>query len=283
MRITLICAKTAACYTRYAQPSRYPVQAHRLSQPLAAGPPGAALRRLPPLGSARADLAPTQHRALVMAIVALHLLAAWALLQVQAVRDSAVQVMPILVDLLASPAPPTPPAPPRPSEPVRQQPPAKQPPPPKPRTLPPPQPALPSTPSPAAPTEFTAPQPDSAAAAPPLGPAPAAAAEPAPPAVAAPPPKLLPDAAVQYLEPPRVEYPRLSQKRGETGLVLVRAYIGSGGGAPHSAQVEQSSGHARLDQAAVAAVHKARFKPYAEAGRPVQGWALIPIRFELEK
>ena len=108
-------------------------------------------------------------------------------------------------------------------------------------------------------------------------------AEPAPPAVAAPPPKLLPDAAVQYLEPPRVEYPRLSQKRGETGLVLVRAYIGSGGGAPHSAQVEQSSGHARLDQAAVAAVHKARFKPYAEAGRPVQGWALIPIRFELEK
>lgn len=257
--------------------------AHPLTDPLAAVPPGAALRRLPPLGRAGAELAPAQHRAVVVAIVALHLLAAWALLQVQAVRDTAVQVMPILVDLLAPPAPPTPPTPPRPPEPPRQQSLAKQPPPPKPRTLPPPQPALLSTPSAAAAPEYTAPPPDPAPPAPPPSPAPAAAAEPAPAPVAAPPPRILPDAAVQYLEPPRVEYPRLSQKRGETGLVVVRAYIGSGGGAPHSVQVEQSSGHARLDQAALAAVHKARFKPYAEAGRPVEGWALIPIRFELEK
>jgi protein TonB len=118
-----------------------------------------------------------------------------------------------------------------------------------------------------------------AAAAPPVPVPSATAAEPPP----APPPRLLPDAAVQYLEPPRVEYPRLSQRRGETGLTLVRAYIGTSGGLPLSTQVEQSSGHARLDQAALAAVKKARFKPYAEAGRPVEGWVLIPIRFELEK
>lgn len=239
------------------------------------------MRALPPLGHERADLAPAQHRALVVAIVALHLLGVWALLQVQAVRDTTVQVMPMLVDWLAPPAPPTPPTPPRPPQPLRPQPVSKAQPPPKPRALPPPQPAVLSTPGPATTPEFTVPPPDPSPPAPPPSPAPAAAVEPAP--VAAPPPKMLPDAAVQYVEPPRVEYPRLSQKRGETGLVLVRAYIGSGGGAPHSVQVEQSSGHARLDQAAVAAVHKARFKPYAEAGRPVEGWALIPIRFELEK
>ena len=38
-----------------------------------------------------------------------------------------------------------------------------------------------------------------------------------------------------------------------------------------------------LDEAAVAAVKKARFKPYTENGQATAGWALIPIDFELEK
>ena len=98
-----------------------------------------------------------------------------------------------------------------------------------------------------------------------------------------PPARQLPDSAVQFLQLPEVLYPRASQRHGEAGLVIVRAYVGTGGGAPHSVQIEKSSGHARLDQAALAAVHKARFKPYAEKGQPVEGWALVPIRFELEK
>jgi protein TonB len=108
---------------------------------------------------------------------------------------------------------------------------------------------------------------------------PAVAATPAPP----PAPKLLPDNAVQYLQSPQVVYPPLSLRRAETGLVIVRAYIGTDGGAPRTVQVERSSGHARLDQAALAAVQAARFRPYAEKGQPVEGWALIPIRFQLEK
>jgi protein TonB len=88
---------------------------------------------------------------------------------------------------------------------------------------------------------------------------------------------------VQYLEPPAVTYPRLSKRNGEAGLVVVRAYIDTSGGAPRSVLVEKPSRHPRLDEAAVAAVRKARFKPYTENGRPVEGWALIPIEFELEK
>jgi periplasmic protein TonB len=126
---------------------------------------------------------------------------------------------------------------------------------------------------------------------------PMAAEPPAMPTVAAPPapaevveaaaqppaPRQIPDSAVQFLQLPEVLYPRLSQRHGETGLVIVRAHVGTGGGMPHSVQIEKSSGHARLDQAALAAVHRARFKPYAEKGQPVEGWALVPIRFELEK
>jgi protein TonB len=47
-------------------------------------------------------------------------------------------------------------------------------------------------------------------------------------------------------------------------------------------QVSQSSGHARLDEAAIAAVQKARFKPALENGQPLSGWALIPLTFDLE-
>lgn len=256
---------------------------HRLPDPPSPPLAGATLPRLPSLSacSGGADLAPLQRRAVVLAIAALHVVLLWALLQVQAVREQALQIVPILVDLLAPPAPPTPPAPPRPPEPLRQAVVPRQPPP-KPRPLPPAPLLASATPAPAETFSVPPAQPAPAAPTPPADPPPVAAA-PMPAALAAPPPKVLPDAAVQYLQPPQVEYPRLSQRRGETGLVLVRAYVGTGGGVPLSVEVERSSGHTRLDQAALAAVHKARFKPYAEAGRPVQGWALIPIRFELEK
>lgn len=106
----------------------------------------------------------------------------------------------------------------------------------------------------------------------------AAAATPAP----APPPKLIPASAVDYLVPPAPEYPRLSKKLGEAGLVIVRAYADEQG-LPHDVHIERSSGFARLDDAALAAVRKVRFKPYAENGRPTGGWVRMPFPFELEK
>ena len=53
-------------------------------------------------------------------------------------------------------------------------------------------------------------------------------------------------------------------------------------GRPAKADVQQSSGHARLDQSALAAVRAARFQPYAEDGSPRPVWVLIPIVFDLE-
>ena len=44
----------------------------------------------------------------------------------------------------------------------------------------------------------------------------------------------------------------------------------------------RSSGFARLDEAAIAAVLKARFRPYSDNGQPLAGWALVPLSFDLQ-
>jgi protein TonB len=217
------------------------------------------------------ELNPAQRCAVVLGILALHGLAFCALLQVDAVRQAVQQVAPIFVSWVA------------PAEPAQPPKPLTQPPKPLPKLQPLPKtPPLIAAPAAPAPESFVV----SATPAPPTPPAvtaPPAQAAVVEAASAAPAPRQLPDSAVQFLQLPEVVYPRLSQRQGEIGRVVVRAYIGTGGGAPHSVQIEKSSGHARLDQAALAAVQKARFKPYAEKGQPVEGWALVPIQFELEK
>jgi protein TonB len=102
------------------------------------------------------------------------------------------------------------------------------------------------------------------------------------PAALPPAPKIIPASAVQYLEPPAPEYPRLSRRNAEIGRVMLRVFIDVAG-MPHNVQVSSSSGFARLDGAAVSAVQKARFKPYTENGQPSAGWTYVPIDFELEK
>lgn len=222
--------------------------------------------------SAADDLPPAQKRAVVLAIVALHGLAGWALLQMAPVRAALAQAAPMMVDLLAPPAP----------EPPREQPPAP-PPQPVPKKPPPPAPVIAAAPSPE-PAAFVVPEapPEPAPAAAPEAPVVAAVAAPPAPPAPPPPPKEIPPAAIQYLEPPSPSYPRLSRRLNESGLVVVRVFVDVDG-LPRTVQVAQSSGFARLDEAALEGVRHARFRPYAENGRPTAGWARIPIPFELEK
>lgn len=109
--------------------------------------------------------------------------------------------------------------------------------------------------------------------------------EPAPAAVALPvqvtpppPPAQIPPSAVQYLEPPKLVYPRASVRNGERGRVMVRVFIDIHGW-PQQVEVAVSSGFTRLDEAALTAVRLARFKPYQLDGVPVSGWALVPADF----
>jgi len=227
-----------------------------------------------PAGASYDRLTPLQRRAMVGAIVAAHLAAFWALLQVREVRDAVADVAPIFVSLVTAATPPkvTPPPPPPPTPQVR-------------RTLA-PEPRLVT----AAPTPTPTPAPFVAPPRPePVPPeaAPVAVAAPvaAPPALPPPPPaapRNLSASAVQYLEPLQVEYPRLSKRLGETGVVMLRVFIDEAGRV-REAQVSRTSGHPRLDDAAIAAVQKARFKPPSENGQALSGYAQVPVDFQLER
>lgn len=227
-----------------------------------------------PFASRQDEIPPAQRRAAVATILALHVAAAWGMLQVDAVRSAVVEAAPLFVELIAPPLPeraPEPAAPPPPPLP--------------PKSPPPPAPVIAAAPRVDSPAAFVVPEPppEPAPPAPPEPPvvvvaAPVPPAPPPPPAVA----RELPASAIQYLEPPEPVYPRASRRLGEAGLVVVRVFVGADG-LPKQLQVLHSSGFLRLDAAALDGVRRARFMPPTENGQPTAGWARIPIPFELEK
>jgi protein TonB len=67
----------------------------------------------------------------------------------------------------------------------------------------------------------------------------------------------------------------------EQGRVVVRVLIDDKG-LPQQAQLETSSGHARLDQAVLSAVMSWRFVPGRKGGKPQTMWFSVPITFDLK-
>jgi len=226
---------------------------------------------------------PVSRNALIAgSVVLLHVAALWTL-QTGLLRRVVENVVPLEILTADLPPPPAPPV----------QPPAPPPPEPKP-VVPPPRPVLhksaprpapapqpvaaPQAPaSPTAVTGSTQPQP-----APPPITAPVAAAPVATPAPAPPPPAPakveLPISDADYLQNPAPEWPRMSQRLGERGLVVVRVLIGTDGRA-RSAQVKQTSGFARLDEASVNAALAWRYVPGKRGGVPEEMWVNVPIRW----
>ena len=198
------------------------------------------VHRLPPLSDRdRPAFTPTQRTGLVVLIVAVHIGLGWGLLQLEAVRETVADVAPLFVDWLA-PRVETPPL---------------VPPPPPPRPVPklaPPPPSLLSTAPTPQPAPFVvepvvvpepAPEPPAPVVVEAIPAPPARAPEPAPTPPA--PPKTLPASAVQYLEPPVLEYPRASRRAGESGRVLVRVYIDEAGAPRQSDQIQEDRSESR--------------------------------------
>ena len=163
--------------------------------------------------------------------------------------------------------------------------PQPQPPKPKPKPVVKPQPrpepapkaiSRPAEPAPAPPAVAEA-APQAASAAPP-GPAAAPAGPPGPPAPIQ--PKTVTN-GVEYLQPPRPEYPALSRRMGEEGTVMLRILINERGRAER-ADIHKSSGAPRLDESARQAALRAVFRPYTENGRPIPVYAILPISFQLD-
>jgi len=93
-------------------------------------------------------------------------------------------------------------------------------------------------------------------------------------------PKLV--SAVEYVREPAPRYPPQSRRLREQGVVVLRVIVDERGTAS-SIEIETSSGHARLDDAAREAVLRAEFRPYIEDGEPRRALVLIPIEFALNR
>lgn len=199
-----------------------------------------------------------------LAVVGGHLLLA-AVIAYAARRPELPPPVRALTVRLLEPAKPTPARiePPRP-QPLRPQPQARK------NVAPPP--VIAAAANTTVPAHFSvAPQPEPVAA--PVVQAPPAPAPAPAPAVAA-------RFDADYLQNPKPVYPPMSRRQGEEGKVVLRVRV-SAQGLPLAVEVKQSSGFARLDEAARAAVERWRFVPARQGDEPVEAAVLVPLNFTL--
>jgi protein TonB len=205
------------------------------------------------------------------AVIALHVVVVFLLLQLEPVRSAITAAIPIAVNLISPPKDVVPQVLPKPA-PVKPHV-AK----PRPVPTPPVITAAPQAPAlSVAPTPPTIPvpvaPPEAVVVAPP---APYIAPAPAPPAPVTP-----PSFNADYLNNPPPAYPALSRRMGEEGKVVLRVFV-SEQGLPTQVQMSTSSGHGRLDDAAMKTVLQWRFVPARRGDTPVGAWVLVPIAFTL--
>lgn len=100
-------------------------------------------------------------------------------------------------------------------------------------------------------------------------------------AKAAPEPAIEPPSfGAAYLNNPAPAYPMSARRMGEQGKVLLKVLVSEDGKAS-TVQVDRSSGHSKLDEAAVEAVKKWSFVPAKRSNKPMSAYVLVPINFSL--
>jgi protein TonB len=75
-------------------------------------------------------------------------------------------------------------------------------------------------------------------------------------------------------------YPRLSRKRGEEGTVTLSIEVFANGNAG-KIKIIQSSGHRRLDQAALKAAQRTQFAPAQKSGKAISSTTQLSFTFRL--
>ncbi|MEQ1597822.1 MAG: energy transducer TonB [Methylotenera sp.] len=86
---------------------------------------------------------------------------------------------------------------------------------------------------------------------------------------------------VSYLNNPAPDYPAMSRRAGEEGRVVMKVLVSTEGLADE-VQIEKSSGSERLDDAAMNAVKKWRFIPAKKNNQPLSAYVLVPMKFSLD-
>lgn len=192
----------------------------------------------------------------ILAILALHALALVALVKLDVIPMAKAKSAPLVVDLIAEPAPPPAVEQPKPEPAVERKMES-------PVVTPPPIVQANVAPPPTMVTSPVSPPPRPAAiAAPPAGPVSIANL----------------DERMIEGEPPR--YPTESRRKKEQGTVVLRLLIGTDGRV-QQVSVAESSGFERLDKAALDAARRWRWQPMLRDGAPVEVRGLMPIPFVL--
>jgi protein TonB len=75
-------------------------------------------------------------------------------------------------------------------------------------------------------------------------------------------------------------YPPSSRRAGEQGTVRLKVLVDTNG-RPSNVEVSQSSGFARLDEAAVQAVRKWRFEAATDGSKKIQAYTQVAVTFQL--
>lgn len=88
------------------------------------------------------------------------------------------------------------------------------------------------------------------------------------------------DEAPKMVSGLQVNYPPEAKQQGISGKVIIKALISKTGSVLDAETVKSIAG---LDEAAIEAVMKTKFKPGKYEGKPVEVWIRIPINFELTK
>ncbi|CAN5273266.1 hypothetical protein BH11PSE10_BH11PSE10_18950 [soil metagenome] len=209
---------------------------------------------------------------MAVAVLGIHLMMGWALLQLESVRHAVRAVVPIAVRLLPMPAVPIPP---RVSVPMKA-PELPQ------RSVPlVPPPLLEVTPLPTTPTITVAAAPvlvqESVVTAARASSVPVIAQ----PAPVAPTVKRIAPGAVRYRVEPRMNVPLLSRRLHESGMVYLLITVDARG-LLKDAIVQKSSGFARLDAQALQDIRTARFVPQTENGQAIDWETVAPMSYELD-
>jgi len=207
-------------------------------------------------------------------VVCVHILAVIALINAKATQPIIKELqVPMMVSLVASPAPepevvPLIPTPPQPV--VKQQKPVikKQEPTPKPVAV-----------------EQEVAQPVVTEA--PTTPAAPVVVAKVPEVVEAPPPKAVAEPVVEpprfgaaYLHNPAPDYPQMARRLGQQGRVLLKVLVAENGTA-ETVALATSSGFEKLDQAAIEAVKKWSFIPAKRSNEAISAYVLVPVKFSL--
>ncbi len=85
------------------------------------------------------------------------------------------------------------------------------------------------------------------------------------------------DIRSKNMNPPR--YPAEAWRDGIAGTVWIRARVDATG-ALTGVEIDESSGHEALDQAAAEAARRWQYRPAMQDGRPIAGQVRIPLHFE---